>query len=182
VVASLIFGPFAIMAVFGIGYRGDRDPFRTEIVTSASSGLPTDAAFYDKLADGRLDVVRVSHDAAAAQARLRQQQVDFVVSAPSDAEAQLKAGKQSVLNVSWNEVDPVSDGLANFAVYTLVHELNSEIIRSEHPTGCRCRADPGADDQRGADQAPRSRFLRTGGLRAGAAAPGGDAHRSLDGA
>ena len=64
VVASLIFGPFAIMAVFGIGYR---DPFRTEIVTSASSGLPTDAAFYDKLADGRLDVVRVSHDAAAAQ-------------------------------------------------------------------------------------------------------------------
>jgi len=67
VVASLIFGPFAIMAVFGIGYRGYRDPFRTEIVTSASSGLPTDAAFYDKLADGRLDVVRVSHDAAAAQ-------------------------------------------------------------------------------------------------------------------
>ena len=143
VVASLIFGPFAIMAVFGIGYRGYRDPFRTEIVTSASSGLPTDAAFYDKLADGRLDVVRVSHDAAAAQARLRQQQVDFVVSAPSDAEAQLKAGKQSVLNVSWNEVDPVSDGLANFAVYTLVHELNSEIIRRAAKEGIQIASSAG---------------------------------------
>ena len=142
VLASLILGPFVVMAIFGIGYRGYRDPFRTEVVLPRASNLPTDPGYYEKLTAGRLRIVGVGEDVAGAEQRLRTRQVDFVVIAPSDAAEQLRAGKQSVLKVEWNEVDPVADSLAHFAVYTLVHELNSEIIRQAVGQGEQQVADP----------------------------------------
>jgi ABC-2 type transport system permease protein len=144
-IASLIFGPFLVMAVFGIGYRGYRDPFTTVVVTPSGSQLPTDPAYYDKLTEGRLNVVAVGHDQAAALDRLKRREVDFVVSAPPDAAAQLQAGKQSVIDVAWNEVDPVADGLAQVAVGALVHELNAEIIRQAADQGFKAAAAEGAE-------------------------------------
>ena len=142
VLASLILGPFLVMALFGIGYRGYRDPFRTEIIIPQGSDLPQDASYYDKLTQGRLDIVDVGTDAGAAEQRLRARQIDFVVIAPKDAEQQLRAGKQSVIKILWNEVDPVADSLANMAVYTLVHELNSEIIRRAAAAGEQAASQP----------------------------------------
>lgn len=142
---SLIFGPFLVMAVFGIGYRGYRDPFVSEVVTPADAQLPTDPAYYEKLTGGRLSIVRVSHDRQAAMDRLRQREVAFVIAAPPDAARQLQAGKQSVITVAWNEVDPVADGLAEVAVGTLVHELNAEIIRQAAAQGFQAAAAKGAD-------------------------------------
>jgi ABC-2 type transport system permease protein len=142
VLASLILGPFVVMAIFGIGYRGYRDPFRTEVVLPQGSNLPTDPGYYEKLTEGRLHIVEVGQDVTGAEQRLRTRQVDFVVIAPSNAAAQLRAGKQSIVKVEWNEVDPVADSLAHFAVYTLVHELNSEIIRQAVGQGEQQAADP----------------------------------------
>ena len=146
-IASLILGPFLIMALFGIGYRGYRDPFLTEVVTPADSNLPTDPGYYENLTEGRLRIVRVSHDEAAAIQRLRDRQVDFVVAAPPNAAQQLQAGKQSAVHVSWNEVDPVADGLAQVAVGVLIHELNAEIIREAAKQGFQAGAAEGADVQ-----------------------------------
>ena len=142
VLASLILGPFVVMAIFGIGYRGYRDPFRTEVVLPQGSNLPTDPGYYEKLTEGRLHIVEVGQDVTGAEQRLRSRQVDFVVIAPSNAAEQLRAGKQSTVKVEWNEVDPVADSLAHFAVYTLVHELNSEIIRQAVGQGEQQAADP----------------------------------------
>jgi len=143
-IASLILGPFLIMAIFGIGYRGYRDPFVTEVVTPTDSNLPTDPGYYEKLTEGRLRIVRVSHDEDAALQRLRNREVDFVVAAPPNAAEQLQAGKQSAVHVSWNEVDPVADGLAQVAVGALIHELNAEIIREAAKQGFQVAAAEGA--------------------------------------
>lgn len=129
VLISLILGPFLVMLIFGIGYRGTRDPFRTEVVLPADAGLPRDPAYYERLTGGRLRIVAITADRAAAEGRLRARQTNFVVIAPTDAVAQLRSGKQATVQIEWNEVDPVADGLSNLAVYTLVHELNTEIIR-----------------------------------------------------
>jgi len=40
--ASLVFGPFLVMAIFGLGYNGYKKPLPTLIVIPPSSELPTD--------------------------------------------------------------------------------------------------------------------------------------------
>src|SRR3954465_13190600 len=50
VLASLVFGPFLVMAVFGLGYSGYRKPLTTILVIPPQSGLPTDAASYQQVA------------------------------------------------------------------------------------------------------------------------------------
>ncbi len=135
VLLSLIVGPFAIMFVFGLGYSGYRDPFRTEIVIPADANFPREAEYYESLAPGRLEVVNVSDDAAAAEERLRAQDTDLLIVAPENASAELRAGRQTTIRVAWNEVDPVYDQLAGLATSILTSSLNAEIIEQAASEG-----------------------------------------------
>jgi len=129
VLASLILGPFSIMLIFGLGYTGSRQPFDTEIVIPAGVALPTDPGYYQNLGQGRIRVVRVSDDPTGARARLARKAIDLVVEVPANAVGELRAGHQTKIDVSWNEIDPVYDQLAHLAVGELVSALNTEIIR-----------------------------------------------------
>jgi ABC-2 type transport system permease protein len=129
VLASLILGPFGIMLIFGLGYTGSRQPFDTEIVIPAGVALPSDPGYYQKLGQGRIRVVRVSDDPAGARDRLAGKTIDLVVEVPANAVEELRAGHQTKIGVSWNEIDPVYDQLAHLAVGELVSALNTEIIR-----------------------------------------------------
>jgi ABC-2 type transport system permease protein len=135
VLLSLIVGPFAIMFVFGLGYSGYRDPFRTEIVIPAGNDFPQDAEYYENLAPGRLDVVEVSSDGEAAEDRLRAGDVDLLIVAPENASAELREGRQTTIRVAWNEVDPVYDQLAGLATSILTSSLNAEIIEQAAAEG-----------------------------------------------
>src|SRR4051812_37899604 len=70
VLASLVFGPFLVMAVFGLGYSGYRKPLTTILVIPPQSGLPTDAASYQQVAGRFLQIVAVVPDQAEATERL----------------------------------------------------------------------------------------------------------------
>ncbi len=128
VLISLIVGPFLVMLVFGMGYSGYRDAFQTAIVIPEGSGLPQDPEFYDDLAPGRVDVVDVGTDAAAAEEQLRSREIELVVIAPENPSEELRAGEHTVVRVLWNTVDPVYDQLAGLATSILVSSLNAEII------------------------------------------------------
>ena len=135
VLASLILGPFVIMFIFGLGYSGYRDPFRTEIVIPADSEFPQDPQYYADLAPGRLDVQEVGSDAAAAEQRLRNRDIDLLIVAPENASAELREGQQTTIRVLWNEVDPVYDQLAQLATSILTSSLNAEIIEQAASEG-----------------------------------------------
>lgn len=128
VLLSLVLGPFLIMFLFGLGYSGYRAPFAAEIVLPATSDLPDDPAYYENLAPGRIDVRDVGTDAAGAKDRLRRGELDLVIVAPENASSELRAGRQSTIQVYWNEIDPVEDQLASLATSILVSSLNAEII------------------------------------------------------
>ena len=132
---ALVLGPFLVMLLFGLGYTGQRQPFATEVVIPAGSSLPRDAAFYQELAPGRIQVVSVTDDRAAALDRLEQLETDLVVVAPENAAEQLRQGEQTEILVAWNQVDPIYDGLARLAVSTMVSALNAEIIRQAAAAG-----------------------------------------------
>ena len=135
VLLSLIFGPFLIMFVFGLGYSGYREPFLTEIVIPPGNDFPRDPEYYADLAPGRLDVVAVTDEAGPAEERLRRGDIDLVIIAPEDASTELRAGRQTTIRVAWNEVDPVYDQLAVLATSILTSSLNAEIIEEAAAEG-----------------------------------------------
>ena len=135
VLLSLIVGPFLIMFIFGLGYSGYREPFRTEIVIPAGNDFPRDPEYYADLAPGRLDVSQVSEDAPGAEERLRNGEIDLLIIAPENASAELRAGRQSTIRVAWNQIDPVYDQLAGLATSILTSSLNSEIIEQAAEEG-----------------------------------------------
>jgi ABC-2 type transport system permease protein len=127
-IVSLILGPFLIMAIFGAGYGGFRQPLETIVVAPPTSGLPTDLESYQKLAGTGLQVVEVTTDRAAAEAKLASQAVEVVIVAPEDTEARFRAGQQSVIEVEVNVVDPVESNYAAFLAQGMASEVNREII------------------------------------------------------
>ena len=135
VLLSLIVGPFAIMFIFGLGYSGFREPFATEIVIPAGNELPRDAEYYENLAPGRLEVVAVTEDAAAAEERLRNLEIDLLIVAPENASAELREGRQTTIRVAWNQIDPVYDQLAGLATSILTSSLNAEIVEQAAAAG-----------------------------------------------
>lgn len=126
-IVSLILGPFLLMAVFGMGYQGFRRPLQTIIVVPPEAGLPLELETYREVVTG-MDVVEIAPDASAAEERLRNREIDVVIVAPADAEAQFRAGKQSVIEVHINVVDPVQQAYAGFLAEILAHEVNAKLI------------------------------------------------------
>ena len=143
VIATLVLGPLLVMLLFGIGYSGARRPFTADVVLPPDSGMPTDVGFYQGLTQGRMTIEQVNTDKEGALARLRNQDIELVIAAPTDAEAQLRAGKQSTIEVYWNQVDPLNDGLARLAMQLMVSELNKEIIREAAAQGIQLAAENG---------------------------------------
>jgi ABC-2 type transport system permease protein len=135
VLFSLIVGPFAIMFIFGLGYSGYREPFLTEIVIPEGNDLPRDAAYYEDLAPGRLEVAAVTDDAEAAEERLRDLEIDLLIVAPENASAELREGRQTTIRVLWNQIDPVYDQLAGLATSILTSSLNAEIVEQAAAEG-----------------------------------------------
>lgn len=135
VLASLVFGPFLIMFIFGLGYSGYRAPFATEIVVPENSDLPREPDYYAELAPGRLDVRNVTADAEAAEQRLKDGDTDLLIVAPENASAELRSGHQTTIRVAWNQVDPVYDQLAGLATSILVSSLNAQIVETAAAEG-----------------------------------------------
>jgi ABC-2 type transport system permease protein len=125
---SLIFGPFLIMGLFGLGYSGQYRPLNTVLVVPQDAQLPRDANFYQQFAGDSVHVVQVMDNADAARDLLRKQEVDLLVLAPSNVEQNFIDGQQSTIGIEYNELDPVRDNYARFVAYRQVQELNRAII------------------------------------------------------
>jgi ABC-2 type transport system permease protein len=143
---SLIVGPFLIMAIFGVGYSGYRRPLNTVIVIPQGSGLPTDRDAYSEISGAGLQVVDVTSDEASAEARLEAETVDVVIVAPADAEQQFRAGKQSVIQVRVNVVDPVEQNYTVFLARALEREVNRIVIERVAEEGQNYAISAGASE------------------------------------
>ena len=143
---SLVFGPFLVMAVFGLGYSGYRKPLPTMVVIPPESGLPTDAESYRAVAGRFLEIVDVVPDEAQAQAALDNGTVDVVAIAPGDAKAKFEAGEQSVIEVRIDVADPVQAAYAGLMADTFASSVNREIIKRAAAEGQEKAAAQGLPD------------------------------------
>jgi ABC-2 type transport system permease protein len=128
-VLSLILGPFLILAIFGAGYQGTKKDLRTIIVVDPASTLPKDLATYQGLNLRGMQIVDVTPDRAAAEARLRASDIDVVIVAPVDPLASIEAGEQARLEVLMNLADPVQAAYTGFLADAMASAVNREIYR-----------------------------------------------------
>lgn len=134
-VISLVLGPFLILVIFGLGYHGVKRDLQTIVVLQSDSGLPTDPASYDSLGARGINVVAVTTDRQAAEAKLRDGSIDLVVVAPPNPQQTLREGRQAELTVEMNLEDPVQANYAGFLADTLAADVNREIYRQGAQSG-----------------------------------------------
>lgn len=125
---SLIFGPFLIMGLFGLGYSGQYRPLNAVLVVPSSANLPRDVNFYQQFTGDSVHIVEITDSPDAARERLLRQEIDLIVITPADVEQNFVNGQQSTIGIEYNELDPVRDNYARFVAYRQVQELNRAII------------------------------------------------------
>lgn len=126
---SLVFGPFLVLAVFGLGYSGIRQPLETALVIPPESGLPTDVETYAVAGGPGINITTVVPTDEGLNARLRSGELDVIAIAPPDAEARFQAGEQSVIEVRIDRTDPVQAAYAGFMANEFSGGINRELIR-----------------------------------------------------
>jgi len=134
-VLSLVLGPFLILAIFGFGYHGVKRDLQAILVVTPTSGLPTTADGFKDFKTRGVTLVDVVPERAAAEQRLRNDEVDLVIIAPSDPQAAFKDGRHSELTVEINVSDPVQANYAGFLAETLAADVNQEIYREGAAAG-----------------------------------------------
>jgi ABC-2 type transport system permease protein len=132
---SLIFGPFLIMGLFGLGYSGQYRPLDTVLVIPADSNLPRDASYYQPYLGQSINLTQITDNADAARQQLQQQQIDLLIIAPGNIEQNFANGQQSSIQIEYNELDPVRDNYARFVADRQVQQLNQAIIQQAATSG-----------------------------------------------
>ncbi len=128
-VFSIVFGPFLVLALFGLGFVGP-PALRTALVIPEGSGLPTDTASYTPDTGPQIVIVGIVDDPATARADLRAGALDLIVIAPADGRDQLERGEQAVLTVEYDSVSPFWASVAHTAADRVAAAANRRLIET----------------------------------------------------
>jgi ABC-2 type transport system permease protein len=127
-IASLVLGPFAILLLFGLGFRGQHPEFRTTLVVPNDPSVSDNPEAYREGFSGVFQLQEVTRDEARARAQLQERQTDIVVVVPPNVYEQVTSGKQAELPVFYSETDPTQSAWVRYFAYVQVSELNRQIL------------------------------------------------------
>jgi ABC-2 type transport system permease protein len=126
---TLILAPFAILLVFGLGYRTQPPPFATLLVLPSSEAqLATEKDVLGESFGDSIDLVGTTSDATEARSRLRSGDVDLLIIGPADPLNTLGEGNPAEFLVIHSEVDPVIRSSIDLLAELSVEELNRLIL------------------------------------------------------
>jgi ABC-2 type transport system permease protein len=124
----LILGPFALLMLFGAGYRSESLGLRTMFVGPPDSFYEDAIAEYHDVLERFVDPRGYTADEAAARAALEDDDLDVVVVFPEDPLAQVLAGKSAVIDVLHNKIDPIQTTAVVIASQLAVQEVNASVL------------------------------------------------------
>jgi len=128
-VMVLIAGPFAVLLLFGAGFREDLR-WRAVFVAPPDSELSKDLKAYAGVLDRYVILKGVVSDEDQAKHMLRDGKVDLVAVAPPDAAGDVLAGRQANFIVWHNQLDPVEISAVRFAALLAASEVNKKILEN----------------------------------------------------
>jgi ABC-2 type transport system permease protein len=127
-VLVLVIGPFAVLLLFGVGYRNEPLILRTLLVTPADA--PVDEVlerFEDRLGDA-ISIEGSTDDLVLATRRLQDGDLDLVVVFPTDPVATVLDGRQAEIVVLHEKLDPIQQVAVDFASRLATEEVNAAVL------------------------------------------------------
>ncbi len=125
---TLVLGPFLILFLFGIGYASNPRDIRTVVVLPPNSPLATNVEQYRDAFARPFSLDSVTQDAAGAQRRLEGREIQAILTFPPNAYETILQGQRAVLQMQYNEIDPLTSQWINYYAYVQTNELNKRIL------------------------------------------------------
>ncbi len=149
---TLVIGPFAIMAAFGMGYRDTPQAMRTLFVAPEGSPFLDQVETYADDLGSYVRYAGVTTDESEAGRRLTQGDVDLVVTFPDDPLPEVMGGDQAGIVVRHTRLDPIEQTAISFATRIAVDQINGEVLAAIIEGG-QALARPAADIVDAVDEA-----------------------------
>lgn len=134
-ILTLVFGPFIILFLFGVGYHNVARPLRTWFVAPEGSPFAQDLSEYVNNMGSELSFAGVSTSKADALSRLARGEVDLVIVAPQNAYQTVMANQQAVCTIYYNDIDPVQVSYIQYVGVLFVDAVNRSVLASITSSG-----------------------------------------------
>ena len=126
-IVILVFGPFLILLLFGLGYQATQQKLRTIFVVQADNPYRQQIEQRAKQVNPPLIYNGVTTDQAQALAKLAQRQVDLVIVAPPDIEKSVRGGEQAAFILYHNQIDPFQVDYITYLGQLYINALNHQV-------------------------------------------------------
>jgi ABC-2 type transport system permease protein len=125
---GLVVGPFLILLLFGTSFKGQIVQQPTVLVVPDSTGFSTNTADYADAFQFPFTLQSVVRTPQEAQDIFKAGKATVIVSLPDDAYQRIRAGQHPLVNVTYNEMEPVRANYLKFYSYVETNELNRRVL------------------------------------------------------
>ena len=133
-ILTLVFGPFLIMFLFGLGYPDQNRTLRTTFVTEDPNSIQGNMKLFTDSIPAIADQ-EVENNKELALAKLALNQTDLVILIPKDPFGTVQNNQQAKFIIYHNEVDPFQIAYINSIARIYTDEVNRRILQSATETG-----------------------------------------------
>lgn len=125
---GLVVGPFLILLLFGTSFKGQIIQQPTVLVVPEATGFSTNTADYADAFQFPFTLASVVRTPDEAQDIVNAGKASVIVALPGDAYQRIRAGQHPLLNVTYNELEPVRSNYLKFYSYVETNELNRRVL------------------------------------------------------
>lgn len=129
-VLTLVFGPFLIMFLFGLGYPEQNRTLRTTFVAEDSNALQANMELFTGSAGPAIEDQDVENDRELALAKLALNQTDLVIVIPANPLETVESNQQAIFEIYHNEVDPFQIAYIHSVARIYVDDVNRRLLQT----------------------------------------------------
>ena len=129
-ILTLVFGPFLIMFLFGLGYPDQSRPLRTLFVIEDGNALQEQAKLFTESPNPAIISLGVENNKELALEKLARNQTDLVVVIPPNPVETIQSNQQAEFLVYHNEVDPFQAAYVQSIARIYVDEINRRALQT----------------------------------------------------
>ncbi len=126
----LVAGPFVILLLFAAGYDQESTRLRTIFVGPEDSFYENSIQSYTDEVDRYVEIIEYTSDVVAASDQVTAGDADLIVVFPNDPAETVLEGRQAIITVIHDKLDPLQQTAVEISAQVAVQELNAEVLEA----------------------------------------------------